>query len=285
MNRTKLNRTKLNKTLFCIGPHIELERTLLETLSFFDTEEGRSSSLIQTFIGPPISYNLRKFHNDSYLEASKYLQKNNKKWYVHAPYVINLASPEDLLVERGMNCIQKILDHQSLIDTKHTGTVLHIGAIGPLSNVIENINDLTITSNLYLENAAQYKRLGKDIEQLRLLREGIDSHKVSFCIDTCHTHSNGMCDMRSPEKVFEFFDELDMKHGVIHLNDSKTSYKSGQDKHSILGYGTIWNVEKPESFESLYALREICNEHGYDIIFETPSIHMNEYEMNMFGID
>jgi hypothetical protein len=81
MNRTKLNRTKLNRTLFCIGPHIELERTLLETLSFFDTEEGRTSSLIQTFIGPPISYNLRKFHLDSYIKTNEYLTKYNKKWY------------------------------------------------------------------------------------------------------------------------------------------------------------------------------------------------------------
>ena len=264
-----------------IGPHISLEKTLLETLSFFDTEEGKQSSLIQTFIGPPVSYNLRKFHSTSYIEASEYLQKKKKKWYVHAPYVINLASPEDSLVMKGSMCIQKILDHQALININHTGTVLHIGAIGPLSRVIENINDLSISSNLYLENAAQYKRLGKDIEQLRLLREGIDSHKVSFCIDTCHTHSNGMCDMRSPEKVINFFDELNMKHGIIHLNDSKTMFKSGQDRHAVLGYGTIWNVEKPESFESLYTLKEICEEKVYDIILETPSIHINEYELKI----
>jgi deoxyribonuclease-4 len=155
---------------------------------------------------------------------------------------------------------------------------LHIGSKGPLSQVIKTINDLDIKSKLYLENSAQYAKLGKDIEQLRLLREGIDSHKVSFCIDTCHTHSNGMCDMRNPDKVIQFFDELDMKHGVIHLNDSKTQFKSGQDKHAVIGYGHIWNAEKPESFESLYALRDICYEKGYDIILETPSIDLENYE-------
>lgn len=258
------------------GPHIDLEKTLMDTLNYFNSHP--EVSLIQTFIGPPISYNLRKFHKDSYVEASKYLQKYKKKWYIHAPYVINLASPEESSILKGMNCIQRILDHQSLININHTGTVLHIGAIGPLSRVIENINDLTISSKLYLENAAQYKRLGKDMEQLRLLREGIDSHNVSFCIDTCHTHSNGMCDMRNPDKVIEFFEDLDMKHGIIHLNDSKTSFKTGQDKHAVLGYGHIWNVEKPESFESLYALRDICYEKGYDIILETPSVDIENYE-------
>jgi deoxyribonuclease-4 len=267
------------------GPHIHLEKTLLETLSYFDTHPD--ASLIQTFPGVPIAYNLRKFHLDSYIKTNEYLTKYNKKWYIHAPYVINLASQEHDIHSKGKQCIQKILDNQSLLNEKHTGTILHIGSRkgysshdlkGPLSKVIETINDLDITSRLYLENAAQYAKLGKDMEQLRLLREGIDSHKVSFCIDTCHTHSNGMCDMRHPDKVIEFFETLDMKHGVIHLNDSKTPFKSGQDKHSVLGYGHIWNAEKPESFESLYALRDICYEKGYDIILETPSINIEEYE-------
>jgi deoxyribonuclease IV len=258
------------------GPHISLEKTLLETLSYFDSNPD--ASLIQTFPGLPIAYNLRKFHIDSYFKANEYLLKENKKWYIHAPYVINLASQEENIHSKGKQCIQKILNNQSLIDEKHTGTILHIGTKGYLSKVIQTINDLDITSRLYLENAAQYAKLGKDMEQLRLLREGIDSHKVSFCIDTCHTHSNGMCDMRNPDKVIDFFDELDMKHGVVHLNDSKTTFKSGQDKHAVLGYGHIWNAEKPESFESLYALRDICYEKGYDIILETPSVDIQNYE-------
>jgi deoxyribonuclease-4 len=258
------------------GPHIPLEKTLMDTLSYFDINQN--ASLIQTFPGPPVAYNLRKFHIDSYEEANIYLTKKNKKWYVHAPYVINLASQEEDILTKGIKCIQKILDNQSFLDKKHTGTILHIGSKGPLSQVIQIINDLDIKSRLYLENAAQYVKLGSDLEQLRLLREGIDSYNVSFCIDTCHTHSNGMCDMRNPDKVIQFFDELDMKHGVIHLNDSKTVYKSGQDKHAVLGYGHIWNIEKPESFESLYALRDICYEKNYDIILETPSIDIENYE-------
>jgi deoxyribonuclease-4 len=258
------------------GPHISLEKTLLETVSYFDRTP--EASLIQTFSGPPVSYHLRKFHIDSYTKVNDYLLKHNKKWYIHAPYVINLASQDEDIFSKGNECIQKILYNQSQLDKHHTGTVLHIGAKGPLSKVIQTINDLDIQSRLYLENASQYVKLGSSMEQLRLLREGIDSHNVSFCIDTCHTHSNGMCDMRNPDNVIQFFDELDMKHGVIHLNDSKTIYKSGQDRHAVLGYGHIWNAEKPESFESLYALRDICYEKGYDIILETPSNDIVNYE-------
>jgi endonuclease IV len=169
---------------------------------------------------------------------------------------------------------------------KHIGgTVLHIGAKGPLSQVIKEINDLDIHSNLYLENAAQFKKLGSTLEDLRLLKEGIDSKKVGFCWDTCHLHSSGVVDMRNPDKVIEFFEEMKdigvkSHQGVVHLNDSKTPFKSGQDRHSILGYGYIWNVEKPESMESLFALRDICKENSYDIILETPSIDINKFEFS-----
>ena len=291
---------------FHIGPHISLERTLPETLSFFETEDKKfSPSCIQTFPGVSVSYNLRKFHIDSYIEAGEFLATNNKVWYVHAPYVINLASQDEDILTRGRACIQKILDNQALLygsfgssgvgskgSKKVTGTVLHIGAKGPLSQVIREINDLSISSHLHLENAAQPKKLGSTIEDLRLLKEGIDSNKVGFCWDTCHLHSSGTVDMRNPDAVIEFFEEMKdigvkPHQGVIHLNDSKTAFKSGQDRHSVLGYGHIWNIErsfKPENMESLFALRDICKEESYDIILETPSIDIEEFEIKILKI-
>ena len=65
------------------------------------------------------------------------------------------------------------------------------------------------------------------------------------------------------------------------MNDSKTVYKSGQDRHAVLGYGHIWNVDEPTSFDSLFALRDVCEENEYDIILETPSINIEEYELKI----
>lgn len=289
---------------FHIGPHIALEKTLRETLSFFET--FKDVSCIQTFPGMSVSYHTRKFHYDSYVAAGEYLAANNKVWYVHAPYVINLASQDDEILSRGKACIQKILDNQALLyessevkgsknssNLKITGTVLHIGAKGPLSQVIREINDLTISSHLHLENAAQTKKLGSTLEDLRLLKEGIDSNKVGFCWDTCHLHSSGVVDMRNPDEVIKFFEEMKdigvkPHQGVIHLNDSKTAFKSKQDKHSILGYGHIWkdlwskqSSSKIKSLESLFTLRDICKEESYDIILETPSSDIEEFEIKI----
>jgi deoxyribonuclease-4 len=170
--------------------------------------------------------------------------------------------------------------------------VLHIGAKGPLSQVINEINDLDPAvlkqTKLFLENAAQNK-LGNTLDDLRKLCEGIDSKNVGFCIDTCHAHSSGLTDMRKPEDIVNLFDELDLCNKVskpvcIHLNDSKTKFKSKQDIHSVLGYGSIWDIENPESFESLYTLLDICKTEDYDVILETPSAtELLNYEFEIFN--
>jgi deoxyribonuclease-4 len=272
-----------------IGPHVPLEETFYSTVTQMkDTPMG----LLQIFMGPPVGYHIRKTTEDVLEKTGKFLEKYDKKLYVHAPYVINLASQEENILENGRKSIQKLLDTQSKIQNfsnsiqSRTGIVLHVGAKGPISQVAHEINNLDIHTNLYLENAAQNK-LGQTFNDLRLLREGIDSNKVSFCIDTCHTHSSGLANMKNPEQVITLFEDLkDLNSGVsagltVHLNDSKTSFKSKRDIHSILGYGTIWNVENPESFESLYALLDICKTENYDVILETPSINIFEYEYDI----
>jgi deoxyribonuclease IV len=270
-----------------IGPHVSLDETFYSTVTQMkDTPMG----LLQIFMGPPVGYHIRRTTEDVLEKTGKFLTKYNKKLYVHAPYVINLASQEEKIVENGRKSIQKLLDTQGTIQDfsnsskSCTGTVLHVGAKGPIAQVVDEINDLRYTPNsyLYLENAAQNK-LGNTFNDLRLLREGIDSSNVGFCIDTCHTHSSGLANMKNPEQVIQLFEDLkDLRSSkypmVIHLNDSKTSFKSKRDIHSMLGYGSIWNVEKPESFESLYTLLDICKDENYDVILETPSINIFEYE-------
>jgi deoxyribonuclease-4 len=278
-----------------IGPHIPLEETFFSTV---ETMKDTPYGLIQIFMGPPIGYHIRRTSEEVLEKTGKFLQKYDKKLYVHAPYVINLASQDEDILPKGRKSIQKILSTQSIIneygfDKIRTGTVLHIGAKGPLSQVIHEINDLdpaSLTSTkLFLENAAQNK-LGNTLDDLRKLCEGIDSKNVGFCIDTCHTHSSGLTDMRDPEQVVNLFDELDLsgagkssKPICIHLNDSKTKFKSKQDIHSVLGYGSIWDIEKPESFESLSVLLNICKTEGFDIILETPSAtEKSKYEFEIF---
>lgn len=266
---------------FYYGPHIPLEDTLLETVSKM---KHSNFTCIQVFFGSPLTYQVRRFTGESLHKTREFLQTQDKKLFVHSPYVINLASNDTSILSQGKKAIQKILDIQGEIDTKRTGTVLHIGAKGTIQNVVNHINDLQISSSLYLENCAQNSKLGKNMEELRKLKEGIDSHDVGFCLDTCHLHSSGMCNMKDSNNIDKLFEELDSFGGnkklIFHLNDSKTQFRSYRDLHDIVGHGTIWDYENPSSFDSLYTLRDYCKEGGYDIIFETPSQNI-QFEIDL----
>lgn len=262
----------------CCGPHISLEKTLYGTACYMCRTRADA---IQIFLGSPTQYATRNFLPEDLSQTGELLRQTNKKLYVHSPYIINLASEDSEMVAKGKDSLQKILHTLSKVDTERTGTVLHIGAKGTLQNVINRINDIEITSPLYLENCAENCKFGKNMNELRKLQEGIDSNKVGFCIDTCHADASKLCDMRSSESIVKMFDELECKRTIVHLNDSKTEYGSGKDRHAILGFGTIWDYHKGESFESLITLRDYCKDNSYDIILETPSESIDTFELNI----
>jgi deoxyribonuclease-4 len=266
----------------CCGPHISLGTTLYSTVcSLHNTK----ADALQVFYGGPTTYNVRNFTSEDIQKSGDYIRETKKKIYVHAPYVINLASHKEEMVEKGKACLQTILHTQSRIDKERTGTVLHIGAQGTIQNVVNRINDLDIRSHLFLEiSAGEGTKLGKDMDELRKLKEGIHSHNIGFCIDTCHCHSSCMCDMRNSEKIIQMFEDLESfgnKNTMIHLNDSETEFGSKRDKHSVVGFGTVWNYHKSESFESLITLRNYCKDKCFDIILETPSQSPETFELNI----
>lgn len=291
MNKSKDKDSKVenksNPKGFCCGAHVGLEKTLLETLqkntSPITSENDGLCECIQCFIGPPLQFTTRKFNEADLHNSGEYLRNHNKKLFVHAPYIINLARESDApIVEKGSVCLSNILTTLSQVDTERTGTVLHIGAVGTLNNVIKHINDIEIKSPLYLENCAgEGSKLGKNMDELRKLKEGIDSHRVGFCLDTCHCHASALCDMKNSESVVKMFEDLDVKNTIIHLNDSLEDYGKKKDRHAILGHGKIWDVNKPQSFESLATLRSLAYDNNYDIILETPSPYYRDFEMKL----
>jgi deoxyribonuclease-4 len=275
----------------CCGPHVGLEKTLYDTLTKNTSQHPSKDSshpsgvceCIQCFFGSPTQYVIRKFSDEDIQKSGDYLRNHDKKLYVHAPYIINLArNSEEQMVEKGSECLSKILTTLSRVDNERTGTVLHIGANGTIANVVKHLNDLEIKSPLFLENCAgEGTKLGKNIEELRKLKEGIDSHRVGFCLDTCHCHASGMCDMRSSESIVKMFEDLDSKRVMVHLNDSLEDFGKKKDRHAILGLGKIWDINKIESFESLSTLRNYTREYGITMILETPSSNIKDYELKL----
>ena len=251
-----------------IGSHIPVKPVLADTIKSVPS----GCDCFQCFLGAPLTYNVKKLSESEVTTAQTLLHEKDMTMYVHAPYVINLANPEKSAAGRA--CLQKLLDTNGRISNTHTGTVLHIGANGTIENVADQLNSMTISSQLFLENCAgEGSKLGKSMEELHKLMEATDSHRIGICIDTCHAHSAGMTDMRESRSVVKMFDDLPEDRPVMfHLNDSKVAYHAKVDRHMPIGAGTIWS----DDMDSLKTFAELTQKSGRDIVLETPTYNLEE---------
>jgi len=259
------------------GSHISLGKTLHTTIS------NDNHKCCQIFLGNPTSYTVRSLTEKDKNDTKQYCVNNKKCFYVHCPYVANLAND---ISKKSSTLLTNLLTQ---IHDLPCSCVLHIGKVGELNTVVENINYLTTNNtlkpntmktnpfSLLLENAAgQGSEIGKTWDELRLLYEGLDKTSVGLCIDTQHLFASGMCDFTTHESVVKMFDNVENvcghKPSLIHLNDSLTTYNSRVDRHENLKYGYIWS----KNTESLHSLIRRCNQDNIDMVLETPDKHINE---------
>jgi deoxyribonuclease-4 len=170
-----------------------------------------------------------------------------------------------------------------LIKNLPAAVIVHCGKVGTISKISESINSLNLRrgtfrsfeKQLLLENASgQGTELGKNLDEIRKIFEGIDKNLVGMCIDTQHTFASGVCSFREKKDVDELFENYsDFGLRVIHLNDSKTDFNSRVDRHENIGAGKIWG----ENVSSLKYLLNKCSDKKIDMILETPN-QLSDYE-------
>ncbi len=266
------------------GNHLNSKKTLLET-----AKQAKPNGIFQFFLGLPTKYDTKNATQKECNDCRDYLIENNLRAICHAPYVINLARENDeSIIERSRTSLEKVMDTLYRISPDHTGIVLHIGSKGSIQKLCDELNNMNITVPLYLENSAgEGSKLGKNIDEIRKIAEGLDS-RPKFCIDTCHAFAAGMTDFReysATEKLFEDLSFLSSRDLLFHVNDSLTDFGGKVDRHAPLRYGKIWDLNKPDTLETLDRFYELCRNGCYDIIFETPNPVSPLYESEMFLMD
>ena len=132
---------------------------------------------------------------------------------------------------------------------------------------------------LLLENSAgQGASIGRDVEQIASIYEGVDrKENVFLCIDTAHLFASGV-DIRKKSLWKAYIETIDKrlgkgKIGFFHLNDSKTSAGSRVDRHWHIGKGEIGAA----FFRSLVNDKRFAHLEG---VMETPKMgNMDEENM------
>lgn len=200
----------------------------------------------------------------------------------HASYLINLASPDDVLWKRSIDLMHEEIERCERLGIgflvhhpgAHTTSTLEEG----LARIAAAYRELFARTAGYrtvscLENTAGGgSTIGREFADLARLRAMIieatgQPGRVGFCFDTCHAHA-ARYDMSTAAKAAAVLDELDqvceLAHiRVVHLNDSKGEAGSRLDRHEHIGQGTIGLA----GFEAVVNRPELA---GRPKVMETP---------------
>jgi deoxyribonuclease-4 len=199
--------------------------------------------------------------------------------FVHAPYLVNFASPTAATRKQSVAAIRHSLARGSLLGA--AGVVLHAGAAVDAAHrgvAIATMRDLLLPvldslgdddPLLLIEPAAGGGQpIAATVEDLGPLFDAFDGHpRLGVCLDTCHAQAAGH-DLAAPGGVRTMLSALVRTVGrgrlkLVHANDSKDPLGSKRDRHAAIGTGTIGEDPFAELFRHP-ATR------GVPVIVETP---------------
>lgn len=186
-------------------------------------------------------------------ESKKYLEEHQLSLndiIIHAPYIINLASPFEDKRQFSINFISEEIRRTAAIGSKnfviHPGSYIDnyeegiIRVANCLNKIIENTSELEVI--ILLETmCGKGTELGKNFHELKRIIENIhNKSRIGICLDTCHIHDYGY-DLNNFDLVLkEFETELGLDYlKVLHINDSKNIIGAKKDRHENIGYGNI----------------------------------------------
>ncbi len=200
------------------------------------------------------------------------------RFYVHAPYYLNLANPKKQIRSNTARVVREDLERASLLGAK--ALMFHIGSARNTTQeqaeewVIEGLNKImdgyTGSTKLLIENSAGAGMvMGDEFEEIARFLDGARrGSEIGVCLDTQHSFASGY-DLSSKKAVEKTVSEFDRVVGLDklilwHANDSKSELGSHKDRHEHIGHGKIGL----DGFKALVNHPKMKN---LDMILETPS--------------
>ncbi len=173
---------------------------------------------------------------------------------VHAGYLINLASPDDLLNRRSVEAFVVELERTARLGISmiilHPGFHRGSGITAGIERFVSGLDFAISRARLrpmwiILETTAgQGSALGSSFDELaEIIFLSRHSNMLGVCIDTAHIFAAGY-DIRTEEAYYRTMKLFDDTIGFdrlkfIHLNDSASPLGSRIDRHTHIGKGKI----------------------------------------------
>jgi deoxyribonuclease-4 len=212
-----------------IGAHVGTAEPLSEAAA-------RNADLAQIFLSNPQSWKAPPPRPDAAALAASSLPI-----YVHAPYLINVASPNNRIRIPSRKILADTLSAAGAIAA--AGVIVHGGHVGDDEDVAvgydrwrKALDSVELAVPVLLENTAGGgNAVLREIDGFGRLWEAIGAFEVGVVIDTCHAWASGAELDGLPDRVRGLTGRLDL----IHCNDSRDPHGSSRDRHANLGEGMI----------------------------------------------
>ena len=197
---------------------------------------GENADVVQIFLGNPQSWKAPKPREDA-----AQLKAAALPIYVHAPYLINVASANNRVRIPSRKILQDTCD--AAADIGAAAVIVHGGHVAEDRDLDEGfqrwrkaLDQLETKVPVYLENTAGGDHaMARHFDTIGRLWDQIGDKGIGFCLDTCHAWAAG-------EELIDAVDRIRALTGridLVHCNDSKDSAGSGRDRHANFGTGQI----------------------------------------------
>jgi deoxyribonuclease IV len=216
-----------------IGAHVDPGNPL-------DEAAGREADAVQFFLSDPQGWKTPAPRADvGQLRASAI------DVYVHAPYVINVATLNNRI---RIPSRKLLLAHATAAaEVGAAGLIVHGGHVTAKDDLATGFDNWRKTFAyaqesggfaipVLIENTAGGDNACcRRLDALARLWDAVGDYGVGFCLDTCHAHAGGEDLVGIVDRVKAITGRIDL----IHANDSKDGFDSGRDRHDNLGHGKI----------------------------------------------
>jgi len=208
--------------------------------------------------------------------------------FIHASYLINLASISDTILHKSIDLLSYELQCADTLGAEYV--ILHTGSAKgqnekaarnrAVKAILKAAGNEHYNASLLLENTAGER--GDITSSVQTLSEIIDKCNcdriAGICIDTCHAFSSGY-NLAVDEGIEKLLLEIKKYIGIdklklIHLNDSKRPLGAGVDRHEHIGNGFIGIG----GFSKLLSDKRIVK---VPLILETPKKNENDDRDNL----
>ncbi len=277
----------MTRTIY-FGAHTSIAKGVLNGLKYITSIGGNVS---QIFLGNKLSAQIKmktKISEEEKQAISKYLKENDHKLFVHASYILNLASkpPSSAAIQYQLDSLRYDLELGDEIGS--SGLVIHLGnqlqltteeAYQNMSRCVMKVIDISKGDGMILleTSAGAGTQIGVGLEDFTKLWNMFPKSyhsRLGVCVDTAHIFSAGI-PINQSEMVKKYFQDFDrmigLKHlKVVHLNDSKVPLNARVDRHENLTQGYIFGQEKGGTIKALQTLLVFLVKHKIPALLETP---------------